>query len=64
MALKFQVEVFWVVMPCNVVIGYQILRGPCWLYFHHVYGGSMTGPLKHLYATKKLHGVTTQKTST
>jgi hypothetical protein len=23
MAVKIQVEVFWVVMPCNAVIGYQ-----------------------------------------
>jgi hypothetical protein len=23
-----QVEVFWVVMPCSVVVGYQRVRGP------------------------------------
>jgi flagellar biosynthesis protein FliR len=25
MAVKIQVEVFWVVMPCNVVVGYHCL---------------------------------------
>jgi hypothetical protein len=24
-----QVEVFWVVTPCNVVVGYQRFGGPC-----------------------------------
>jgi len=28
-AVMFQVEVFWVVTPCNVVVGYQRFRGPC-----------------------------------
>jgi hypothetical protein len=27
-AVMFQVEVFWVVMPCGVVVGYQRYRGP------------------------------------
>jgi hypothetical protein len=27
MVVMFQVEVFWVVMPCNVVVGYQWFRG-------------------------------------
>jgi len=31
-AVKTQVEVFWIVMPCNVVIGHQCFRGPCCLY--------------------------------
>jgi len=26
---EFQVEVFWVVMPCNIVVGYQSFRYPC-----------------------------------
>jgi len=27
----FQVQVFWVVTPCNVVVGYQLFRDPCCL---------------------------------
>jgi hypothetical protein len=27
----FQVEVFWVVMPCGVMVGYRRLGGPCCL---------------------------------
>jgi len=30
--LILQVEVFWVVMLCSVVVGYQHFKGPC--YFH------------------------------
>jgi len=36
MAVNIQVNFFWVVMPCSVVVGYQHLRGPCWL---HLQGG-------------------------
>jgi len=25
----FQLDVFWVVTPCSVVVGYQHLTGPC-----------------------------------
>jgi hypothetical protein len=32
MAVKIQVEVFWVVMSCGVVVGYQHFRGPCCLH--------------------------------
>jgi hypothetical protein len=28
----FQVEVFWVVTPCSVVVGHHCLRGPCCLH--------------------------------
>jgi hypothetical protein len=28
-AVMFQVEVFWVMMPCSVVVGYQRFEGPC-----------------------------------
>jgi hypothetical protein len=28
---SIQVKVFWVVMPCSVVVGYQHFRGPCCL---------------------------------
>jgi len=35
MAVMFQVEVFWVVMPCSAVVGYQHFWGPC---FFHLQG--------------------------
>jgi hypothetical protein len=31
-AVKIQVEVFWVVTPSSVVVGYQRSRGPYWLH--------------------------------
>jgi hypothetical protein len=52
----FQVEVFWVVTPCSVVVGYQRFRGSCCRHLH--------GPLERWYPTTTLHGFTTQKTST
>jgi hypothetical protein len=30
----FEIDVFWVVTPCGVVVGYQTFRGPCCLHFH------------------------------
>jgi hypothetical protein len=30
--MKIQVEFFWTVTPCSVVVGYQLFRGPCYLY--------------------------------
>jgi hypothetical protein len=33
-AVMFQVEVFWIVTPCNVMVGYQRSRGPCHLQLH------------------------------
>jgi len=29
MVVKIQVEVFWVVTLCSIVVGYQCFRGPC-----------------------------------
>jgi len=34
MAMKIQVKFFWVVMLCNVALGYQHFRGPCCFYLH------------------------------
>jgi hypothetical protein len=31
-AVKIQVEVFWVVTPCSAVVGYQFFGGPCCLH--------------------------------
>jgi hypothetical protein len=30
----YQVEVFWVVTPCIVVVDYQLFRGPCCLHLY------------------------------
>jgi hypothetical protein len=30
--VMFQVEVFWIVTPCIVVVGYRRFRGPCCLH--------------------------------
>jgi hypothetical protein len=50
-------EVFCVVTPCSVVVGYQSFTGSCCL---HLQGG----PLKRWYPTTALHGVIIQKTFT
>jgi hypothetical protein len=34
MAVKIQVEVVWVMMPCSVAVGYHCFRGPCYLHRH------------------------------
>jgi hypothetical protein len=31
-AVKIQVDVFWVVTPCSVVVGYRRFRGPCYIH--------------------------------
>jgi hypothetical protein len=54
-AVKNQVEVFWVVTPCRVVVGYQLFRGPCCLSIQRKEEEAWTATL---------HGVTTQKIST
>jgi hypothetical protein len=32
--VMFHVEVFWIVTPCSVVVGYQGFRGPCCVRLH------------------------------
>jgi hypothetical protein len=32
MAVKIQVEVFWVLTPCSVAVGYEGIGGPCCLH--------------------------------
>jgi len=32
--MKIQVEVFWIVTPCTLVVGYQRFGDPCCLHFH------------------------------
>jgi len=39
---KIQVEVFWVVTPCSVVVVHQSFRGPCCLHLQ----GEVTGDRK------------------
>jgi len=63
--MMVQVDVFWVVTRCNVVVGYQRFRGPCCF---HLSGCDavyvVTGHQRFRYFTTTLHGVITQKTST
>jgi hypothetical protein len=49
-AVKIQAEVFWVVTPCSVAVGYQR------------FGGIVV--LRNVDPTAALQSVTTQKTST
>jgi len=41
--VEIEVEIFWVVMPCSYVVGYQCFGAPCCLHLqvHPEYGGSM-----------------------
>jgi hypothetical protein len=34
--VTFHVKVFWVVMPCGIVVRYQRFRDPCCLHFHFI----------------------------
>jgi hypothetical protein len=34
MVMMFQVEVFWVVIPCSAMVGYHCFRGPCCFHLH------------------------------
>jgi hypothetical protein len=61
MAVIFQVQVFWVVTPCSVVVGYQRFAG---LRCLHLQGdGSSTDLCNLLYPSTTLHDVTIQKSS-
>jgi hypothetical protein len=62
MAVMIQVEDFWVVTPCSVVVGYHSFRGPCCLHLQGEW--RQHGRLKRWYPPTTLHGVTTQKSST
>jgi hypothetical protein len=66
MAVKFQVELFWVVTPSSVVVGCG--RIPTFQRYvlppsSDKVGGSMD-PLKRWFPTTTLHGITTHKAST
>jgi hypothetical protein len=49
MVMKVPAEVFWVVMLCNVMVGYQCFRGPCCLNLYSEDGGFSSEDL-NLYA--------------
>jgi hypothetical protein len=44
----FQVDVFCIVTPCNVVVGYQCFRGPCCLHLQ----GEVGIPPQHYTASQ------------
>jgi hypothetical protein len=54
MAVKIQVEFFWIMTPCSVAVGYQRFVTRCCL---HLQG-------KCWCSSAVLHGFTAQKTST
>jgi hypothetical protein len=39
--MMFQVEVFWVMTPCNIVVEFHRFRGPCCLHLQVENGDSM-----------------------
>jgi len=57
--LRFQGEIFWVVMPCSAVVVYQCFRGPCCLHFTLKKEAAWTSNAGIL---PLIHGITTQKT--
>jgi len=40
-AVKFQVEIFWVMTPCSVAAGYRRFGRPCFLHLQREDGGSI-----------------------
>jgi hypothetical protein len=58
-AVRIQVEVFWVVTPYSIVVGYQRFGGPCCFPLHPDDGGSMD--LRNFGILPRRHS---QKTST
>jgi hypothetical protein len=59
--VKIGVEVFWVVTPCSVVVGYQHFRGSCCLQLH---GEEMQQvPPKRWSICRIFYGVGTQMIS-
>jgi hypothetical protein len=38
---SIQVELFWIVISCSAVVGYEHFSGPCFLLLHPEDGGSM-----------------------
>jgi len=59
--VKIRVQVFGVVTPCSVVVGYQHFRGPC--YLHLPWMCRQHGP-PELWCLTTLYGVTTENNST
>jgi len=68
--MKMQVEVFWIVKPCNVVVGYQRFGGPCCLHLqvvttcNVVVGHQRFGGPYCLHLQVEDRGVTVHKTAT
>jgi hypothetical protein len=63
MAVIFQVEIVWVVMPCSVVVGYHCFRGPCCLHLQD-FTLKMEAVWTSEILVSLLHDTATQKTST
>jgi hypothetical protein len=54
--------VFWIVMPCSVVVGYQRFGGQCCIYLQG-WTWRLHGPPRSSYSTTTMHGANTQKTA-
>jgi hypothetical protein len=57
-SVMFQVDIFWVVTPCSVVVGYQCFGGSCCLHLQDEYGGSMVLRNVGILFTHKNTGMT------
>jgi hypothetical protein len=55
--VKIEYVVSWIVAPCNVVVGHQLLED------HQPWRWRQHSPLKQWYPTTTLHSTITQKTS-
>jgi len=52
-ALIFRVELFWVVSPCSVVLGYQHFTGSCCLHLQGKVGLWNNGILREMYTVSQ-----------
>jgi len=52
-AVKILVEVFWVLTPCGVAVGYQCFGGPCCLHFQEALNLCWTDSENRLQRSRK-----------
>jgi len=62
-SMKIQADVFWVVTPCNAVVGYQHFGTPCYLHLRgavKVEGARLFEMLICYHTTARSHNVKTE----